>query len=88
MVIFLVFRQHRVESDLNLLQSVQTRLKDSLEKCQNDLAQHEEKERQLILKNKILNKKLKAEKEEVSTSFKMNVIMIVLFVLVTSDLLF
>ncbi|CAH1775353.1 unnamed protein product, partial [Owenia fusiformis] len=58
-------RQCRTETDINHLQVTQGRLKDSLKLCQRDIAGLQEKERQLVNKNKLLTSKLKAEKDEV-----------------------
>ncbi|XP_013415215.1 afadin- and alpha-actinin-binding protein B [Lingula anatina] len=58
-------RQQRSESDLSHLQSTQNRLKDSLEQYEREISQSQERERQLVSKNKVLSKKVKAEKEEV-----------------------
>ena len=58
--------QHRTEVDIQNLQLSQNRLKQSLEQNERNLAQQQEKERQLISKNKVLASRLKMEKEEVS----------------------
>ncbi|XP_077981248.1 afadin- and alpha-actinin-binding protein A-like [Glandiceps talaboti] len=57
-------RQHRNFSDLDHLQTSQTRLKEEIEQSQRDIAALCEKERQLKNKNKSLSNKVKVGKEE------------------------
>ena len=48
------------------LQLLHERLKESLRQYERERMQHQEKDRQLTNKNKLLSTKLKAEKDEVS----------------------
>ena len=58
-------REHRTKVDLDHLKSCQQRLKASLDQNERDLAQQQERERQVLAKNRALSARLKEERDEV-----------------------
>ena len=50
-----------------MLHTAQKHLKEELERNERELVKLQEKERQLMIKNRLLTTKLKAEKDEVYT---------------------
>ena len=62
---FVSFRLQRSSVDLEQLQLNNSRLRNSIDLQQREMATMQERERQLKNKNKLLTTKLKAEKEEV-----------------------
>ena len=58
-------REHRMKVDLDHLKSAQQRLKAVLDQNERDLAQQQERERQVTNKNRTLSARLKEERDEV-----------------------
>ena len=66
-ILCILFRKHRTEVDIQNLQLSHSKLKATIEQNERSIRQQQEKERQLVNKNKLLLSRLKMEKEEVSS---------------------
>jgi uncharacterized protein YlxW (UPF0749 family) len=65
-ILFIIYRLHRVTSELDHYQAMNQRFKTENEKLDKENGREQEKYRQLINKQKAFSSKLKTEREEVT----------------------